>query len=277
MRITIRTLPCVKGEEIPLKTYPLFAPPGQDQESFQTITSVLLSAHISESKPEPSEFPPGSLLESASGAAFMILGYEWLLVPGDGDVVHSIFAPILRALTDMPESLEEPFSLRREGWSLAVVTLSDKGWRGEREDGAGPAVAALVAASLPLSLTRFFLVPDDRGKLKALLARLALEECYNLILTSGGTGLSERDITPETTLSLLDKTLPGFSFAMTQASLAITPRAIISRAVAGIIGRCLVINLPGSEKAARENLAAILPGLDHALEKLNGDQTDCGA
>ncbi|MBD5608000.1 MAG: MogA/MoaB family molybdenum cofactor biosynthesis protein [Desulfovibrio sp.] len=223
----------------------------------------------------PETFPVGSTLEASGAPFFQIIAYDWLPPPTPPSRV-SLFAPILRALKDVPAG-SLSYSSRKVGWSLAVITLSDKGSRGEREDLAGPLVAMLVADALPLAIVRHFLIPDEPSMLKSLLARLALAERYNLILTSGGTGLSERDIAPETTLSLLDKTLPGFSTAMTVASLKSTPRAIISRAAAGAIDRSLVVNLPGSAKGAEENLAAILPALDHALAKLNGDNADCGA
>lgn len=223
----------------------------------------------------PEILPVGAILEASGSPFLQVIAYDWLPPPAPPSR-YSLFAPLLRALTDIPEG-SVSYSSRKTGWSLAVITLSDKGSRGEREDTAGPLVARLAGDALRLAITRHFLIPDDSSTLKALLARLALAERYDLILTSGGTGLSERDIAPETTLSLLDKTLPGFTTAMTVASLKATPRAIISRAAAGIIGQTLVANLPGNAKAAEENLAAILPALDHALAKLNGDKDDCGA
>lgn len=112
--------------------------------------------------------------------------------------------------------------------------------------------------------------------LKATLVDCCLFQGFDLVFTTGGTGVGPRDITPEVTLPLLDKRLPGFERAMTQISLAKTPHAMISRAVAGTMGAALVVNLPGSPKAVRENLHAILPALKHAVEKLQGDQRDCG-
>ena len=121
-----------------------------------------------------------------------------------------------------------------------------------------------------------FMIPDDPQALRALVMELALGQGYDLILTSGGTGLAPRDTTPEALLPLFERRLPGFEQAMMQASLAKTPTAAVSRAVAGTLGRTIVITLPGSRKAVSENLAAILPALGHALEKLHGDPSDCG-
>lgn len=140
----------------------------------------------------------------------------------------------------------------------------------------GPAIAEIIGADLPLCHSQGFLLPDEPGPLRALLTELALGLEYDLICTTGGTGLSPRDIAPQVTAALLDLPLPGFSQAMLAASLAKTPRAALSRAVAGVLGRSIVINLPGSRKAVLENLAAVLPALPHALDKLHGDSADCG-
>jgi molybdenum cofactor synthesis domain-containing protein len=163
------------------------------------------------------------------------------------------------------------------GRSLAWITLSDKGSRGERDDASGPLIETQVRERMELSLCRGFLIPDSPTRLKALLTDLALFQGFDLILTTGGTGVGPRDITPETTLSVIEKRLPGFEQAMTAASLAKTPMGVISRAVAGTLGSSLIVNLPGSPKAVRENLAAILPAIDHTLDKLQGDPRDCAA
>ena len=159
---------------------------------------------------------------------------------------------------------------------MACITLSDKGSLGLREDTSGPAMAEMVADVLPLCHSQGFILPDEPSELRALLTELALGQPYDLILTSGGTGISPRDISPQVTQALLDYELPGFAAAMLAASLAVTPRAVISRATAGVLGQSLIINLPGSLKAVRENLAAVLPALAHALDKLHGDTADCG-
>jgi molybdenum cofactor synthesis domain-containing protein len=167
-------------------------------------------------------------------------------------------------------------TVTRRGFSLAWITLSDKGSRGERVDASGPAIRDMVAGAVEISLARGVIIPDEPSMLKAALVDCCLNQGFDFVFTTGGTGVGPRDITPEVTLPLLDKRLPGFERAMTMASLAKTPHAVISRAVAGTLGNALVVNLPGSPKAVRENLDAILPALRHTVEKLQGDPRDCG-
>lgn len=162
-------------------------------------------------------------------------------------------------------------------WSLAWITLSDKGAAGLRPDESGPLMAELVRSGLALHHEQGFLIPDEANALRALVLELSLGQGYDLILTSGGTGLSPRDATPEALLPLFDRRLPGFEQAMMTASLGKTPTAALSRAVSGTIGKTIVLTLPGSRKAVRENLEAVLPALPHALEKLHGDLSDCGS
>jgi molybdenum cofactor synthesis domain-containing protein len=171
---------------------------------------------------------------------------------------------------------EHGLELQSRGRSLAWVTLSDKGAEGLRQDASGPLIEELVAAALPLSLARGFLLPDDQAALRALLTDLALVQGFDLILTTGGTGVAPRDVTPEATLAVIEKRLPGFERAMTAASLAKTPRGAVSRAVAGTLGQSLVVNLPGSPKAVRECLEPLLSALGHTLDKLQGDPAECG-
>jgi len=163
------------------------------------------------------------------------------------------------------------------GWSLAWVTLSDKGAAGLREDASGPLIGDMVAAELGLSAIQGHILPDDTRRLKALIMDLALVQGFDIVVTTGGTGVAPRDITPEATLAVIEARLPGFETAMALAGIQSTSRAVISRAVAGFLGRTLVLNLPGSPKGVRETLAAILPAVEHALEKRQGDPGDCGA
>jgi molybdenum cofactor synthesis domain-containing protein len=153
--------------------------------------------------------------------------------------------------------------------SAGVITVSDTGSRGERVDTAGLAVAeALTAAGI--SVTQTAIVPDERDQIAALLRRWTDELHLDLVLTAGGTGLSPRDVTPEATLDVAERMVPGFAELMRAESRKKTPLADVSRAVAVTRGRTLIVNLPGSERGARENLEAILPILPHAVEVASG-------
>ncbi|MDP2267566.1 MAG: MogA/MoaB family molybdenum cofactor biosynthesis protein, partial [Deltaproteobacteria bacterium] len=120
-------------------------------------------------------------------------------------------------------------------------------------------------------------IPDEAELIRQALVEYADNKRLDLIITTGGTGVSPRDVTPDATLQVIDKQVPGMAEAMRRESAAITPHAMISRAVAGIRGRSLIINLPGSPRGVRENLAVILPALRHAVEKIKGDDSDCGS
>jgi molybdopterin adenylyltransferase len=181
-----------------------------------------------------------------------------------------------RVLSDAFAAGEQECVLERSGFSLAWITLSDKGSRGERVDLSGPAIRETVAGAMDLCLATGVVIADEPLLLKDALVEFCLGHGFDMVFTTGGTGVGPRDITPEVTLPLLDKRLPGFERVMTDASMAKTPHGMISRAVAGIMGGSLVVNLPGSPKAVRENLGAILPALKHAIEKLQGDPRDCG-
>lgn len=156
----------------------------------------------------------------------------------------------------------------------AILTLSDKGARGEREDLSGPALSDwLIQKGVVVECMS--LIPDDFEQIVTTLEKWTDSLATDLILTTGGTGVSPRDITPEATDKVIDRELPGFAERMRQESLKKTPHAIISRAIAGIRRRTLIINLPGSPKGAIENLEAVWPAIPHAIAKIQGDPSDC--
>ena len=152
-------------------------------------------------------------------------------------------------------------------YKAAVLTVSDKCSRGERVDTSGPALCAMLEQA-GFELVWTGVVPDERGQIAAALVRLADEEHIPLVVTTGGTGFSQRDVTPEATMDVVERPTPGIPEAMRWASLQITPRGCLSRGAAGIRGRTLIVNVPGSEKAAKENLAAVLEALLHGMDML---------
>jgi len=160
-------------------------------------------------------------------------------------------------------------------YKVAIITISDRGSKGEREDSSGPLIQEMVK-NLPGEVIHYEIVPDEREKIAEALKKSADQLKADLILTTGGTGLSPRDVTPDATLDVIEKEVPGFSEAMRAESLKKTPHAMISRAITGIRGSSLIVNLPGSPKSVRENLSIILPALPHALSKLKGDPSECG-
>lgn len=156
----------------------------------------------------------------------------------------------------------------------AVVTVSDKGYAGTREDASGPVLRDLLR-ELGAEVGEPVIVPDEQPQIEETLCALADGGAVDLILTTGGTGLAPRDRTPEATLAVVDRLAPGFGEAMRAASMAITSRAMLSRATAGTRGRALIINMPGSPKACREHFAVIAPALEHAVETLRGEAYEC--
>lgn len=153
---------------------------------------------------------------------------------------------------------------------FGILTVSDRSARGERADLSGPALVALVAAQ-GWQVVRASILPDDLTVLRQALAAWADSGDLDVILTTGGTGFAPRDVTPEATLAVVERLAPGLAEAMRAESLKITPHAMLSRAVAGIRGKVLIINLPGSPKAAVENLQVVLPALEHALKLLRAE------
>ncbi len=158
----------------------------------------------------------------------------------------------------------------------AILTLSDKGSRGERADASGPALEQWLAER-DVETTRTAVIPDEADQISATLREWADSDAFDLILTTGGTGVSPRDVTPEATMRILYRVIPGFGEVMRQKSLEKTPHAMISRAVAGIRGNTLIINLPGSPKGAIENLEAVWAAVPHAVSKIQGDQSECAS
>lgn len=159
-------------------------------------------------------------------------------------------------------------------WQAAVITLSDKGAAGEREDKSGPAIAQRLREN-GYEVIEQFILPDDAEQLKRHLIRLCDQRRPDLILTTGGTGFSPRDTTPEATLAVAERNVPGIAEAIRAASLAITPRAMLSRAVSVIRGKTLIINLPGSPKACMESMDVFLDVIPHAMSLLRGEAQDC--
>ncbi|RME75872.1 MAG: molybdopterin adenylyltransferase [Chloroflexi bacterium] len=154
---------------------------------------------------------------------------------------------------------------------VGILTISDRGASGVYEDRSGPVIRELVTGRLGAEVVQSTIIPDDFDTIRRTLTDWADRLALDLILTSGGTGFAPRDITPEATRAVIQREAPGLVFAMLRDSLSVTPHAMLSRMVAGIRGRTLIVNLPGSPKAARENLETILPALPHALELLRDD------
>ncbi len=156
--------------------------------------------------------------------------------------------------------------------TAAIITLSDKGSRGLREDESGPAIRELLGR-IGAQVKHETIIPDDRELIKHKLLEYSGE--VDVILTTGGTGLSPRDVTPDATLEVIDREVPGMAEAMRAASLQKTGRAMLSRAVVGVRGETLIVNLPGSPKAVTENLEVVLDVIPHAVDKIKGSEEEC--
>ena len=158
-------------------------------------------------------------------------------------------------------------------YTAQVITVSDRSFRGERPDGSGPVVRQLLEEA-GYQVGEVVIIPDEQPLIEEALIKAAQADIA-LIVTTGGTGFAPRDVTPEATLAVCQRLTPGIPEAMRAASMAITPRGCLSRGAAGIRGRTLILNLPGSEKAARENLLAVIDAVGHGLEMLRGGPADC--
>ena len=159
-------------------------------------------------------------------------------------------------------------------FTLGILTISDKGSRGEREDKSGEAIREIIS-QCGARFADYAIVPDEKEVIESKLIEWADKGGMDMIITTGGTGLGPRDVTPEATLDVIDKTIPGFSEAMRAKSLRKTPHAMLSREVCGVRNKTLIINLPGSPKAVLECLPVILPALPHAIEVIKGEAAEC--
>ena len=161
-------------------------------------------------------------------------------------------------------------------YTVGIITISDKGAAGQREDKSGPLICEMLPED-SYSIEERLLLPDEQEMIEKELIRLCDDDHMDLILTTGGTGFAQRDCTPEATLHVATRNAQGISDAMRYCSLQVTPRAMLSRGVSVIRGKTLIINLPGSTKAVRENLSFILPSLGHGLGILTGRESECAA
>lgn len=164
--------------------------------------------------------------------------------------------------------------MEKRKYKVGIVTLSDKGSRGEREDVSGPKIQELLPDD-QYEVVSYRILPDEQAAIEKELCRLADEEHCTLVLTTGGTGFSVRDVTPEATLAVADRVAPGIAEAIRAYSLTITPRAMLSRAASAIRKQTLIVNLPGSPKAVEESLTYILSSLGHGLDILLGEDGEC--
>ncbi|OPX41268.1 MAG: molybdenum cofactor biosynthesis protein [Desulfobacteraceae bacterium 4484_190.3] len=158
--------------------------------------------------------------------------------------------------------------------TAGVITVSDKGSRGERDDISGKEIMKLIK-DIPGVVIEYEIIPDETDIISHKLIELIDEKKIDLVITTGGTGVGPRDVTPDATLGIIEKEIPGMAEAMRRESSMKTPYGVISRAVVGIRKQSLIVNLPGSPKGAKENFSAILPALKHTIEKIKGDETDC--
>lgn len=268
--------------------------------------SLLSAADVAAAREKLPDISPGDFAENlvVSGVNLSELGLSSRLKLGAGvtlsvtqigKVCHSacrigqitgdcimpragLFARVLVGGTVCPgEAVEVTHAVPRKAFQLVVLTISDRCSRGQTQDTAGPAAADLAREVLGANLYRLEVLPDEAEPIAARLRHYCDGHSIDLVLTVGGTGFAPRDVTPEAAAAVIERFTPGLDEAMRSASLAATPHAMLSRARSGIRGGTLIVTLPGSPRAARENLSTILPALSHGLEKLRGDPSDCGS
>lgn len=213
----------------------------------------------------------GALLCDTNGKALLLVIGKHMHYTEDTLGQYTLTCKVL----DTIEEGTSKYTVQYKGYSIAWVTLSDSGSVGKRTDESGPLIGSILQNTFEVSVERGFLIPDDPTRLEHILLDLALFQRFNCILTTGGTGVAPRDTTPEVMEKILHRSLYGFELAMMQASMQYVSTAILSRARAGIIAETILINLPGSPKAVQQNLTPILPALQHAMDKLCGDPSDC--
>lgn len=160
-------------------------------------------------------------------------------------------------------------------YTVGIITASDKGSAGQRTDLSGPAIEEIISKFDNFKVEKYIMLPDEFETIKSALCVMSDVDHIDLILTTGGTGFSHRDVTPEATLAVIDRRTPGIPEAMRNLSLQITPRAMLSRAEAGLRNNTLIVNMPGSPKAIKETLEYIMPSVEHGLDILTGRSSDC--
>ncbi|MDF3000585.1 MAG: molybdenum cofactor synthesis domain protein [Bacillota bacterium] len=160
-------------------------------------------------------------------------------------------------------------------YKVGIITASDKGYAGTRKDLSGPAIEEVLSHFKGFKVQKYVMLPDEKDMLSNMMRQMADEDQLDLILTTGGTGFAKRDVTPEATLEVIERRAPGVPEAMRSISFQITPRAMLSRAEAGIRGETLIVNMPGSPKSIKEILEYILPSIEHGLDILQGNTAEC--
>ncbi len=175
----------------------------------------------------------------------------------------------LKTWADMEDEMEKDFT-----FTIGIITISDKASKGERIDKSGPAIEKILK-TIGGNVKKYLIVPDEKKEIVSAIKEMSDIDNIDLILTTGGTGFAKRDNTPEATLEVIEKTVPGLTEVMRIEGLKITPMAMLSRAVAGIRENSLIINLPGSPKGVKENLEIIMPALRHGIEILQGHASEC--